>query len=90
MAKRTDESLRTNVIHLYKNHSTLEIASITGLHRTTIQRILKSNFIGLRRITPYNKYNFDFFSTFSRESCYWAGFIAADGCVSTAGNRFRT
>lgn len=71
------------IISLYKNGlGTCEIAKNKGCNRSTIQRILKSNNIILRKKSPYkNKYDVSFFDTFTDASCYWAGFIAADGCI---------
>lgn len=38
--------------------------------------------INLRKKSPYkSKYNVNFFDVYSKESAYWAGFIAADGCI---------
>lgn len=48
----------------------------------TIQHLLKRNAIPLRKTTPWkNKYNIRFFSEYNPQSCYWAGFILADGCL---------
>ena len=59
----------------------VDLAQKNNVHRTTIQRYLKKHNIPLRKKTPKNKYNITFFNTYTTESCYWAGFISADGCV---------
>lgn len=55
--------------------------------RTVASVLLKANSIGLKRNSKFRrKYevNDDFFSNRdSLGSCYWAGFIAADGCVGS-------
>ena len=68
---------------MYQNGiGTCEIADYFACHRTSIQRILKSNGVNLRKKSPTkNQYNVLFFDNFNPESCYWAGFIAADGHV---------
>lgn len=37
-------------------------------------------------VMVYSQYNSKFFSSMSNKACYWAGFIAADGCITTSGN----
>lgn len=64
---------------------TTELASRYGVHRTTIQRYLKSKGVELR-FTPYTDYNHGFFGTYTIASAYWAGFIMADGCVKSDRN----
>jgi DNA-binding CsgD family transcriptional regulator len=56
-----------------------EIAEIFDISRIKAYRFAKKE--GL--ILSGRKYrsNDSFFSTFTPESCYWAGFIAADGCI---------
>jgi hypothetical protein len=46
-----------------------------------IQNVLKKNNIPFRKMSPRFKYKTDFFSTYTKESCYWAGLIAADGYI---------
>jgi intein-encoded DNA endonuclease-like protein len=72
-----------NIIEKYNNgHGTCELASEFNCHRSTIQKILKKNKIKLRKGSPRkNKYNVNFFKEYNVFSCYWAGFIAADGHI---------
>lgn len=68
------------IINDYNNGiGTNTLANKYQLHRTTIQRILKRNNVKLRKTSPHKSYNVHFFSTYTHESCYWAGFILADG-----------
>lgn len=60
-------------------NGTCEIAQKLGIHRTTVQRCLKANGVRLRKRSCANKYNVHFFDEYNKNSCYWAGFIAADG-----------
>ena len=70
------------ILQLYESGiGTTAIAKTLHLHRSTIQKWLKKSSIKLRKRTPSHHYNIHFFSTYTKESCYWAGFIMADGCV---------
>jgi hypothetical protein len=72
----------TKMIQLYHDGvGTNEIAKRLHLHRSTIQQWLKKSSIKLRKRTPQHHYDVHFFSTYTPESCYWAGFIMADGCI---------
>lgn len=70
------------IINDYNNGiGTNELSLKYKVHRSTIQRILKKNNIKLRKKSPKYSYNIKFFSKYTHESCYWAGFILADGCI---------
>ena len=49
------------------------------MHRSTVQKFLKLKSIPLRRRSSLDHYNIDFFNNYTEESCYWAGFILAEG-----------
>jgi hypothetical protein len=69
------------IAELYlKLHSTHKVAEKLRVAQSTVHRALKP--LGI--LQRFNKYslNHNFFSNDSPESFYWAGFIAADGCVS--------
>ena len=78
IAKEIEEKI---VIGYQEGKGTMELSKEFDIHRATVQRILQRNNIELRKRTPENKYNVHFFDNYSKESCYWAGFIAADGNV---------
>ena len=81
MPKRINNEVEQEVISLYnEGYGTLELAKKFNLHRVTIQSILKRNNIKLRKGTPVH-YNIHFFDEYNESSCYWAGFIAADGYI---------
>lgn len=70
------------LIYLYRHGiGTNELAVRFGVHRTTIQRRLHSFGVPLRVKSPRYKYNYDFFAEYTPSSCYWAGFILADGNI---------
>jgi len=75
--------MNQNVINKYLDgFSCIEIAKEYNCHRTTVQLHLKKNNIKLRnKMSSKRTYNRKFFKYYSAKSCYWAGFIAADGCV---------
>ena len=82
------------IIELYKKEKSVDyIAKKFGVSSTTIFRRLKENNIKIRgKGCKYNKSgnlyikqhscNENYFSKPNIENCYWAGFIAADGCIT--------
>lgn len=83
IAKEIEEKV---VIGYQEGKGTMELSKEFNIHRATVQKILQRNNVELRKRTPENKYNIHFFDNFSKESCYWAGFIAADGNVRSDRN----
>lgn len=77
----------------YTNYSELkstgisraEIADKLELPEWKLKKLIATNGWGTKRPTIGNENAFD---DYSEESCYWAGFLAADGCVDTK-NRVR-
>lgn len=81
MPNKIDDKTEQEIIKLYNDgHSTMKLAIKYNLHRSTIQSVLKRNDIELRKRTPVH-YDVHFFDEYNENSCYWAGFIAADGYV---------
>lgn len=81
MANRTNDKIEKQIIDYYsEGYGVMELSEQFQLHRCTIQRILHRNNIKLRKRTP-GHYDIHFFDEYSVDSCYWAGFIAADGYV---------
>lgn len=64
-----------------KGYGTNKIAEMLGCHRATVQRKLLKDGVALRKRSPQIHYDIEAFKHLSQESCYWAGFIAADGNV---------
>ena len=84
MAKYID--VNKPVVELYsKGIGVCEIGNRLGVSRMKVLRTLKENNITTERITrPYkNFFDINFFSEYNEKSCYWAGFIMADGCIHT-------
>jgi hypothetical protein len=83
MGIKISKDIEESICNKYNNgDGTNELAVLFQLNRATIQRCLIRNNIILRKTSPYKKkYNVKFFDTYNAESCYWAGFILADGCV---------
>lgn len=81
MAKRKTINIE-RIVDLYDiGYGTNRIAEIERIHRSTVQYSLKKMGIKLRKTSPHNHYDVDFFSKYTKESCYWAGFFLADGHV---------
>ncbi len=81
MPNKIDEKIEKDIIDLYNDgYGTMEISQKCGVHRATVQRVLQRNNIDLRKRTPVH-YDIHFFDEYNENSCYWAGFIAADGYV---------
>lgn len=71
------------MISLYMSGlGTNKIAKILGFHRSTIQYNLIKSGIELRKKSPLSFYDVTYFDKYSPDSCYWAGFIYADGNVA--------
>lgn len=73
--------------YIYNYLGTMELAFKYNVSRTTIQRYLINGGVKLRKRTPKIRVNHFFFSEYNENSCYWAGFILADGYIRTK-NRF--
>lgn len=82
MAKKIDRLLEETIMSDYqKGFGTIELSKKYGVHRATVQRVIHRNSDSIRRRSIFNKYNVEFFNAYTPESCYWAGFIAADGYI---------
>lgn len=83
---------KNNIDRIYKNYnwlkrnyekglSSLQIANLCGACRSEIQKYLKEyNIVESKKRTRYN-INKDYFSEYTSNNCYWAGFICADGHI---------
>lgn len=87
MTKTTKEQ-RLEILKLYQSgeKDSTELSEIYGVSKMAIIKLLIRNNIprrkrgGERRLYKYSL-NENFFSIENETSAYWAGFIAADGCV---------
>lgn len=74
---------KQDIIKLYcDNEKAKNIAKFYNVDVRTISNVLRDFNISYRQGTRKYFYNEDFFSEFDQDSCYWAGFIAADGNIS--------
>lgn len=81
MAIKISDEIEHKILEFYNDgYGVMELSNKFQLHRATIQRILKRNDVKLRKRTPAH-YDIHFFDEYNVDSCYWAGFIAADGYV---------
>ena len=77
----TSDIIQKEIIKLYNDgYGVMKLSKKYKIHRSTVQKILKKNGIQLRKRTPIH-YNVHFFDEYNETSCYWAGFISADGYV---------
>jgi hypothetical protein len=82
---KVDQITENKAIELYnKGFGTVAIGRLLNRHRGVIQQILIHNNIELRAQSPRYHYDITFFDTYTPESCYWAGFIMADGYIKEA------
>jgi hypothetical protein len=77
------------IVELYNSGLTsIEISEIFKVSKPTILKRLRENDVIMRPNAWEKKYKFneDFFSEYTTENCYWAGFIAADGWIGRTGS----
>lgn len=85
MPSKLSKKIEREIIRLHKKGiGTTKTAKILGISPSATQLYLKkNNLIPLGITHPYkNKYDINFFSKYTKESAYWAGFIMADGCIT--------
>lgn len=89
--KRTSINIENKIIAGYMNKKNIpELSVMFNLGKSTIHRVLKRNNIKTRSVSEAQRDKnivHGFFSKESLESCYWAGFFAADGCLHKANGR---
>lgn len=79
---KTEKNIIDKIIKDYINGiSNKDLCKKYKLHRATIQRILKKNNIKLHMRKSDLDCNDKFFNKYNKNSCYWAGFILADGYI---------
>jgi len=78
--KKLEKELEDLIVDKYLNGVSNQVLSSTlNLNRGTIQRVLKRNNVKLHKNRSALVCNEKFFDEYTKESCYWAGFILADG-----------
>jgi len=80
--KSSEKDIKAKIIKLYKEGiSNKDLAKKFNIHRTTVQRLLKKEKVKLHKRKSTLICNKMFFMSYTKESCYWAGFILADGYI---------
>ena len=80
-------NLESEILKLYDSGKPIKmICAELGICNSTAHNHLQRN---NRRRNRKHQFNAVSFSTFTPESCYWAGFIAADGGISNIGTGLR-
>jgi hypothetical protein len=70
------------------NYSSMKVEEVSRVLDRTVNSIrLRARFLNLPKNHKKFKVNSNFFDQYTTESCYWAGFIAADGCVYSPYNQ---
>lgn len=76
--EKTERNLE--IVEMYLSGTTMtELTEIFELHRSTLQKILLRHGVILHKNKSSIKCDKQFFNRYTNESCYWAGFILADG-----------
>lgn len=77
------DDMKNDIVQLYNlGHGTMELAKKFNVsNRGMIAKVLTDAGIKLRKKSPVSKYDVNFFKEYNADSCYWAGFIAADGGI---------
>lgn len=100
ISKNTKEAVISNysdlILELYESGYSSKKIKIylndnknTNIDLRVIQKVIKTKYPNMRSAKVYNKkYTCDenFFNDYTPESCYWGGFIMADGCVFSKSN----
>lgn len=78
---RWTEEEKCSIVELYKTHTCKEIGELIG--RTTDAVTTRLSMLGESNKGRGRRYDVDYnyFSVLNPERAYWAGFIAADGCL---------
>lgn len=84
-----------NDLYIIKKLSTIKIGKQLNCNHITIRNYLLKYNIPIRKLNETNKGNIKYiknkkyFSIPTIENCYWAGFIAADGCIQLNPDRLQ-
>ncbi len=77
-----NEILANEITQLIHGGATCrEVARLKGIHRTTIERLLKRLGIWVPKGIRPAACDGSFFASFTPESCYWGGMLLADGYI---------
>lgn len=76
-------------LYIVEKRTLRDIAGILGVSNSTVYKNIVKHNLKLRSNQKYT-FNKEYFKIPNIDNCYWAGFIAADGCISkNSKNSFR-
>ncbi len=79
---RIHETLADEIARLVRDGATCrEVAKLKGIHRTSVERLLKRLDIRVPKGIRPAACDGNFFANFTSESCYWGGMLLADGYI---------
>lgn len=85
---RLSESTEDGIVQYYLDGNNVSKTSENfKVGKDIIKRVLNKYDIQIIQHPIRNKYNTRFFSDYTSQSCYWAGFIAADGNIHSKRDR---
>ena len=81
--KLTEEEIDYIIVN-HDRYTCAEFSKQLNRNKQTIGRVLRDRGLLAKRPDVHNKvkFNYNFFSDINPISAYWAGFIAADGCIN--------
>jgi len=79
MEKEVQLAIKDDYVRGFMSNASL--AKKYNIHRKTVKECLKAQGVALRKRTPQTPVDHFFFAKYNAESCYWAGFILADGYI---------
>lgn len=87
MPRKSKADRKAVVEHYRETGSTAATAAVFGISQQTVANYCKALDVPIGARGGRRRYQLDegFFETYSRESCYWAGFLAADGSLVKRG-----
>ena len=83
--KCKDLDIKEVIKNYYKIKSVHKVGKLYGLSGNTIYKYLNTNGVSTNNSRRKYNCNDNYFDKNTQESFYWAGFIAADGCVMRRG-----
>lgn len=81
--KRISKEIEENIVQDYLNNiNTITISRKYNISRSTVQKYLIKNNVEFNKHPITSRiFNHHFFDNYTPDSCYWAGFILADGYI---------
>jgi hypothetical protein len=74
-------------LYIEQKYTIAKIAKDFNFSETHVNNLIQKHKIETRKYSYLYSQNDEFFTTPNIQNCYWAGFIAADGCIGNCRNR---